>query len=75
MRMAGVIAGVLLSSFTAAVLAAHERRPVDCGCFGGHITVDYRILVARNIGVVVLATLVVADPVSALPRRCRWEDA
>jgi hypothetical protein len=66
-RMAGVIAAVLVTSFTVAVLATHEGDRVGCGCFGGHGAIDYRLLAARNIGLVVLAALVFANPVSPLP--------
>jgi hypothetical protein len=65
--MAGVIAAALVTSFTVAILATHEGDRADCGCFGGHRTVDYRLLVARNIGLAVLAAVVVADPVSPFP--------
>jgi hypothetical protein len=66
-RLAGGLAAFLLLSFTAAILGASRGGRLDCGCFGRHRTVDYRLLVARNIGLVVLAAVVVAEPVSPFP--------
>jgi hypothetical protein len=47
---AGLLAIVLLSAFSIAIVAARARgeRRIDCGCFGAARRRDYRVLLLRN---------------------------
>jgi hypothetical protein len=58
-RTAGAAALVALVGFSVAILLARVRvgRRLDCGCFGTRATRDYRLLLARNAGLAVLAVL------------------
>jgi hypothetical protein len=67
-RAAGALAALLAVSFTAAVLRVRGEAHVPCGCFGGRRQIDYRLLVARNVGLVALATVAMVRPVSLFPR-------
>lgn len=55
---AGIASLVVLAAFSAAIVVARMRggRRLDCGCFGGAATRDYRLLLARN---ALLATVAV----------------
>ena len=48
---AGIVSLVALALFSAAIVAGRVRagRRLDCGCFGGSATRDYRVLLARNL--------------------------
>jgi hypothetical protein len=47
---AGVVSFVVLGAFSASILVGRIRvgRRLDCGCFGTSATRDYRLLLARN---------------------------
>jgi hypothetical protein len=66
-RAAGALAAVLVISFTAAILRVKGRGRVPCGCFGGRRRIDARLLVSRNLGLLLLAVAVVARPISPFP--------
>ena len=61
---AAVLALALLAGFSGAVLRARglhgDRLP--CGCFGGRERRDYRLLLARNVALGVVAVAALADP-------------
>jgi len=48
---AGLLSIVALVAFSAAILLGRVRagRRLECGCFGGSGTRDYRLLLARNL--------------------------
>jgi hypothetical protein len=48
---AGIVSLVALVLFSAAIVAGRVRagRRLECGCFGGSPTRDYRVLLARNL--------------------------
>ena len=48
---AGIVSLVALVLFSAAIVAGRVRagRRLECGCFGGSSTRDYRVLLARNL--------------------------
>ena len=54
---AGLVALVTLAAFSVAIVLARVRvgRRLDCGCFGSASTRDYRLLLARNLGLGALA--------------------
>jgi hypothetical protein len=57
-----ILALVLLGGFSAAIVRARALHGslVPCGCFGRTKARDYRLLLARNLGLVALATVVLA---------------
>jgi hypothetical protein len=64
-RPAGGLALGLLAVFSAAIVRARivvGSNQLACGCFGGHATRDYRVLLARNGALILLAAYVVAFP-------------
>ena len=48
---AGIVSLVALALFSAAIVIGRVRtgRRLECGCFGGSTTRDYRVLLARNL--------------------------
>ena len=48
---AGIVSLVALAVFSAAIVMGRVRtgRRLECGCFGGSATRDYRVLLARNL--------------------------
>jgi hypothetical protein len=56
---AGVAAFVVLSVFSAAIVVGRVRvgRRLDCGCFGASRPRDYRLLLARNAALAVVAVV------------------
>jgi hypothetical protein len=48
---AGIVSLAVLVLFSAAIVAGRLRagRRLECGCFGGSTTRDYRVLLARNL--------------------------
>ena len=48
---AGIVSLVALMLFSAAIVVGRVRvgRRLECGCFGGSTTRDYRVLLARNL--------------------------
>jgi hypothetical protein len=64
---AGLLTLVALSAFSAAVVVARVRvgRRIDCGCFGTAATRDYRVLLARNAGLAVVASIAWLDGIDA----------
>lgn len=56
---AGVAALVVLSVFSAAIVVGRVRvgRRLDCGCFGASRARDYRLLLARNAALAVVAVV------------------
>lgn len=64
-RPAAVLALALLVVFSMAIVRARilaGSNQLACGCFGGHATRDYRLLLGRNAGMILLAAYVVAFP-------------
>lgn len=57
--IAGVAALVVLSVFSAAIVVGRVRvgRRLDCGCFGASRARDYRLLLARNAALAVVAVV------------------
>jgi hypothetical protein len=66
-RTAGAASAAVLLAFSGAIVVARARvgRRLDCGCFGTRTTRDYRLLLARNAGLAVLAALAWAYGVDA----------
>jgi methylamine utilization protein MauE len=62
--MAAILALVLLAGFSIALLRARRLRGnrVTCGCFGRTRARDYRILLARNVGIALIALATLAAP-------------
>lgn len=71
--VAGAVAIVLLGAFSIAIVTARVRRGrrLECGCFGGVRSRDYRVLLLRNavLAVVAVAAWRWAPPRAALPFR------
>ncbi len=71
---AGFTAMILLTFFTVAIVLARMRagRRLECGCFGTASTRDYRVLLARNAALAVVAVaawrLGADAPVAGTPR-------
>ena len=64
-RPAAAVALALLVAFSAAIIRARilvGSNQLACGCFGGHATRDYRLLLGRNAALVLLAASVMAFP-------------
>ncbi len=64
-RPAAALTLALVAAFSAAVVRARttqQRDKVPCGCFGGSGETDYRLLLARNAGLLVLAALILLSP-------------
>ena len=72
-RAAGTVAFVLLVGFSLAIVVARVRRGprLECGCFGGVRSRDYRVLLLRNalLGAAALAAWRWAPPADAMPFR------
>jgi hypothetical protein len=61
--LAALLALVLLGTFSGAVLRArrlHGNR-LPCGCFGGTVRRDFRVLLGRNLALAVVAVAAVGD--------------
>ena len=58
-KPAGALSVALLSSFCAALLRARKEEgdKLPCGCFGGEKERDYRVLLARNIALLLPAVV------------------
>lgn len=68
LRPAGALTLALVAGFSGAIVRARgigNRKRVPCGCFGGSRDTDYRLLLARNLALAVLAALVLLGPRSA----------
>jgi hypothetical protein len=54
---AGIVSLAVLVLFSAAIVAGRLRagRRLECGCFGGSATRDYRLLLARNLALAAVA--------------------
>lgn len=54
---AGLASIVALGAFSGAIVLGRVRagRRLECGCFGGSSTRDYRLLLARNLGLAAVA--------------------
>ena len=54
---AGIVSLVALVLFSAAIVVGRVRsgRRLECGCFGGSTTRDYRVLLARNLALAGIA--------------------
>ena len=54
---AGLVSLGVLAAFSGAIVVGRVRagRRLDCGCFGGSRSRDYRVLLARNLGLAALA--------------------
>jgi hypothetical protein len=54
---AGIVSLVALMLFSAAIVVGRVRvgRRLECGCFGGSTTRDYRVLLVRNLALGVVA--------------------
>jgi len=64
-RVAAALTLALVASFSAAIVSARMVRKSDkvpCGCFGGSGESDYRLLLARNAALAVLAGVVLLAP-------------
>jgi len=62
-RTGALLAIVLLAIFCVAIIRAHILTGTDkmgCGCFGGTRIRDYRLLLARNVFLAALASVVVS---------------
>jgi hypothetical protein len=62
-RSAAVLTIVLLGIFCAAIVRTRMVLGTDklgCGCFGGARFLDYRLMLARNVGLVALAVVIVS---------------
>jgi hypothetical protein len=62
-RLSAGLALVLLVAFSATILRARilgGSNQLACGCFGGHATRDYRLLLVRNAALAAPAAYVVA---------------
>lgn len=60
----------LVASFSAAIVSVRMLRKTDkvpCGCFGGAGESDYRVLLARNGALAVLAAIILFSPRAASP--------
>src|SRR4051812_8041832 len=72
-RTAGAVAFVLLGAFSVAIVVARIRRGprLECGCFGGVRSRDYRVLLLRNavLAVVALSAWRWGPPAATLPFR------
>ena len=71
-RMAALLAAGLMGVFSVAILRARILVGSDqlaCGCFGGHATRDYRLLLLRNALLAGLAVYVLAFPVPGISIR------
>jgi hypothetical protein len=72
-RAAGLLAAALVTVFSIAILVARLRRGprLECGCFGGVRARDYRVLLARNalLALVAVAAWRWAPPAGAMPFR------
>lgn len=65
LRPAAALTLALVAGFSAAIVRARGMGAGDrvpCGCFGGNREADYRLLLGRNLGLVVLAALVLLGP-------------
>jgi hypothetical protein len=63
-RVAAVLAIGLLGVFCAAIVRTRlllGTNELGCGCFGGARILDYRLMLARNVGLATLAALIVAS--------------
>jgi hypothetical protein len=65
---AGTVAAGVLLAFSAAVVVGRVRvgRRLDCGCFGSAATRDYRLLLARNGTLLVVAIVAWVDGIDEL---------
>jgi hypothetical protein len=64
-KLSAGLALILLATFSATILRARILGGSDrlaCGCFGGHTTRDYRVLLLRNAALAALAVYVLAAP-------------
>jgi protein-S-isoprenylcysteine O-methyltransferase Ste14 len=71
-RMAALLAAGLMGVFSVAILRARILVGSDqlaCGCFGGHATRDYRLLLIRNALLAGLAVYVLAFPAPGISIR------
>jgi Methylamine utilisation protein MauE len=69
-RMAALLATGLVGVFSVAIVRARILVGSDqlaCGCFGGHATRDYRVLLFRNFLLAVLAVFVLALAAPPIP--------
>ncbi|HEV3474748.1 MAG TPA: MauE/DoxX family redox-associated membrane protein [Actinomycetota bacterium] len=66
-REAGTLAAGLLVAFTLAAVRLRNTGPLPCGCFGSRRRIDVRLLVARNLALLLLAVAVAAWPVAPFP--------
>ena len=75
-KAGGALAVALLCGFCAALLRARSKEGdrLPCGCFGGNRTVDYRILLARNLLLLVPALLLLVLPNGSLADLARTVD-
>jgi hypothetical protein len=80
---AGLLAAVVIVGLSAAIVVGRLRvgRRLDCGCFGTAATRDYRLLLARNVALLVVAIVAWArgadEPVVSLrpPSGGEWVPA
>jgi hypothetical protein len=71
-RMAAFLAAGLMGVFSVAIVRARILLGSDqlaCGCFGGHATRDYRLLLLRNALLAGLAAYVLAFPAPGISIR------
>jgi hypothetical protein len=72
-RAAGAVAFAVLGAFSLAIVVARIRRGamLECGCFGGVRSRDYRVLLLRNavLAVVAFSAWRWAPPAATLPFR------
>jgi len=64
-RPAAALTLALVAAFSAAVVRARTTRMdnrVPCGCFGGSGETDYRLLLGRNLALLLLAALILMSP-------------
>lgn len=64
-RLSAGLALVLLATFSVTIVRARILGGSDqlaCGCFGGHATRDYRLLLLRNVSLAAPAAYVLAAP-------------
>ncbi|MFF4622252.1 MauE/DoxX family redox-associated membrane protein [Nonomuraea jabiensis] len=67
-RWGAVVAGVLFTTFLAAMASVMRRRmAVDCGCFGGHDPVGAGTLLRTGLLLVLAVTAVLTGPVAFAP--------
>lgn len=69
-RPAGALSVALLCSFCAALLRARSKEGdrLPCGCFGGNRTRDYRLLLARNVILLIPSLVLMAGATSQVTR-------